>query len=251
MREDERDIRRDGPPECANEAMRDALPSLEHGRLTLPERRLVEAHLQDCGACVAELALLRDARQLFGRGTPALDLDRIAAAVAGATRPMPTADVIPIGSRAPSRTAVPAAPRRGWATRLAGGSGLRAAAAAIVVALGAGAFIVGRQGADERVPAQGAPLAVAAGVGGPEGSVPMAAAQRTGALSASGTDAGRAGAGQLAQADAPAPHALGERFTDLDDAELDAVLQAIEGEDASLPALEPVVLAPEYRGGGE
>jgi hypothetical protein len=46
-------------------------------------------------------------------------------------------------------------------------------------------------------------------------------------------------------------HALGERFDDLSDDELNAVLVALESDDASLPALEPAVLAPEYRGGGQ
>jgi hypothetical protein len=46
-------------------------------------------------------------------------------------------------------------------------------------------------------------------------------------------------------------HALGDRFGDLSEDELSAVLVALEGDDAALPALEPAMLAPEYRGGGE
>jgi hypothetical protein len=43
--------------------------------------------------------------------------------------------------------------------------------------------------------------------------------------------------------------ALGASFGDLDDAELAAVLAAIESDDAPLPALEPEGSAAEYRGG--
>jgi hypothetical protein len=48
-----------------------------------------------------------------------------------------------------------------------------------------------------------------------------------------------------------AGHALGDRFPDLSEDELSAVLVALEDDDAALPALEPAMLAPEYRGGGE
>ncbi|MDF1503704.1 hypothetical protein PYV61_12160, partial [Roseisolibacter sp. H3M3-2] len=46
-----------------------------------------------------------------------------------------------------------------------------------------------------------------------------------------------------------AGHVLGDGFEDLDDGELAAVLDAIEHDGASLPALEPVVFAPEFAGG--
>ena len=90
-------------PECADEAMRDALPAFEHGRLADRERRAVEAHVVGCDACTAELALLRDVRGAVGGDASTLDLDRLALAVVAATLrpsvPAGRADVIPLAPR--------------------------------------------------------------------------------------------------------------------------------------------------------
>lgn len=225
-------------PECADEAMRDALPALEHGRLTERERRAVESHLAVCASCADELALLREVRLSMRAAAPRLDLDRLAATVAAATRPaaMPRrADVIPLAPRL--------AARRPAASRWLGRGGLRAAAAALIVALGAGAVTVARQGE---------PTATTAATAAPAADAAAPTAD-TGVLAAAESPAGEEAATPRARRETAAvrgAHALGDGFDDLSDAELGAVLRAIEGEDASLPALEPAVLATEYRGGG-
>lgn len=231
-------------PECADEAMRDALPALEHGRLREHERRAVESHLAVCASCADELALLREVRLSMRAAAPRLDLDRLAATVAAATRPAAVAratdaDVIPLAPR-------PAA-RRPAASRWLGRGGLRAAAAALIVALGAGAVTVARQGEPT---ATTAVAASAAADGAPDAAAPTA---DTGVLAAAESPAGEEASTPRARRETAAvrgAHALGDGFDDLSDEELGAVLRAIEGEDASLPALEPAVLATEYRGGG-
>ncbi|GLC27301.1 zf-HC2 domain-containing protein [Roseisolibacter agri] len=227
-------------PECADEAMRDALPALEHGRLAERERRAVEAHLAGCGACTAELALLRDVRGAVGGDAPPLDLDRLALAVVAATvRPAASAptNVIPLAPRIARAERVSAA-RRWYA-----GGGLRAAAAALLVALGAGAVTVARR--DEPTTRSSA--------ANPPAAVLASASPTTDSAARPETTPSPAGS-EAPRVERPAAtgrsHALGEGFDDLTDEELRAVLRAIESDDASLPALEPAEHASEYRGGG-
>ena len=217
MRDHMRDDARFGAPECAEVELRDALPALEHGRLSDGDRRRLERHLEVCAACEAELALLRDVRMLATGGAPALDLDRIAAAVSGATvRPRAAAADERVVSLAAHRERTRAPARPSWTTRLTSGAGLRAAAALLIVAIGGAVFST--RGDDD----------------GPPRVSPAAE------LASAAADAGAA-----------AGHALGDQFEDLSDDELSAVLVALEDDDAALPALEPAVQAPEYRGGGE
>lgn len=213
---------RDRGLECANVEMRDALPSLAHARLSAGERQAVESHLEECVACTRELALLREVGGVLHAAGPTLDLERLAAAVTAATRAPSRAasrraDVIPL---APHQAAQTRPTGRRWGSGLTGAGGLRAAALALLVA-GAGAVAVGRQRVDTP-PAGPATLAPAA-------------------ESVAAIDAPIGGA--------TLEGALGSSFADLSDAELDVVLEALESEAASLPALEPVVQAPEYRGG--
>ncbi|MGZ8413421.1 MAG: zf-HC2 domain-containing protein [Gemmatirosa sp.] len=230
-----RDLNESRAPECADEAMRDALPALDHGRLPMVERQAVEAHVSVCAPCAEELALLRDVRQSVAAATPRLDLDRLAAAVAAATRPALAegADVIPIAPRLAARQAAPA---RGWMR-----GGMRAAAAALLMVAGVGAVTLARRG-QEPGDAPGASPVVATAPARSDGA--GAAAPAT--LATASPQAGPATGG----APARGTHVLGERFDDLSDAELDAVLLAIDDEEAELPALEPAVHASEYRGGG-
>ena len=216
MRDHMRDDARFGAPECTEVELRDALPALEHGRLSDADRRRLELHLEECAACEAELALLRDVRMLATGAAPALDLDRIAAAVSGATV-RPRAEVVDEGvvSLAARRERTRTASRPAWATRLTSGAGLRVAAALLIAVVGG---------------------AVVATSGGDEGAAPAVDAPTT--IELAGPAAGTA-------------HALGDQFQDLSDDELSAVLVALEDDDAALPALEPAVLAPEFRGGGE
>jgi anti-sigma factor RsiW len=217
-----RDQMQDRPPECGDEAMRDALPALDYGRLDAGRRRAVEAHLAGCVACVEELALLRGARGALSAGVPAIDVDRLAAAVAAATRSAAPVgaprhpDVVPLASRRPA-----------WAGRWTSRGGLRAAAALLVVALSAGALVTRSADAPDGAGATGAPTVAA--VAGPAAGGATPAAAAPGARAAS---------------------VLGDGFEDLSETELATVLDAIEGEGAALPALEPVVFAPEYAGGG-
>jgi anti-sigma factor RsiW len=66
--------------DCTNLEMRDLLPDLARGALTGPSLVAVERHLATCGACRAELALVRNAQAVLG-ATPPVDASRIAAAV--------------------------------------------------------------------------------------------------------------------------------------------------------------------------
>ena len=226
MRDQMRDDARFGAPECAEVELRDALPALEHGRLSDVDRRRLELHLEECAACEAELALLREVRMLATGAAPALDLDRIAAAVSSATVRPPVAmvddGVVSLAARR-ERARTPARPA--WATRLTSGAGLRVAAALLIAVVGGA--VVATSGEERSRPAVG--VAVTPATGG--ASTP---ATTTPAIELAGT-----------------AHALGDQFQDLSDDELSAVLVALEDDDAALPALEPAVLAPEFGGGGE
>jgi hypothetical protein len=80
--------------DCTNEAMRDLLPLLAHegpggdageamGRETLDRLR---AHVGDCAACRAELALLRSAASVIDGAVPRVDAAAISAGVNRALR---------------------------------------------------------------------------------------------------------------------------------------------------------------------
>ncbi len=232
MRDHMRDDARFGAPECPEVELRDALPAFEHGRLSDADRRRLELHLVECAACEAELALLRDVRMLAMGAAPALDLDRIAAAVSGATvRPRVAAVDDRVVSLAERRERAKSPVRPTWATRVTSGAGLRAAAALLIVVVGGA--VMATRGEDRAQPT-------------PSGAAVSAA---TASGSTSSTElAGAAGRGAVAGGTA---HALGDQFQDLSDDELSAVLVALEDDDAALPALEPAVLAPEFRGGGQ
>jgi hypothetical protein len=231
-----RDHGDDRAPECADEAMRDALPALDHGRLPAAERRALEAHLERCAACVAELSLLRGARTALADRAPTVDFERLAAGViAGTRRPASGTEVVPLAPRVERAAARPATATR-WAAR----GGLRAAAAVLVLALGAGAA-VSRLGGPSGTAADAASSATVVAAGPTRDSA-------TGAPPA-GTDASPTGPAAAGAAAATRGHVLGDGFEDLDERELAAVLDAIDDDGASLPALEPLVFAPEYLGG--
>jgi anti-sigma factor RsiW len=62
--------------DCANVEIREQLPELLHGKLDAAARARVEAHVASCAECAAELELLRAARAAFSR-TPAIDAAKI------------------------------------------------------------------------------------------------------------------------------------------------------------------------------
>lgn len=110
--------------DCLNVEIREMLPEQAAGSLQGESARRVTEHLDECVDCVHELTVLRSARSVLLRA-PAVDVSRIAAGVAAATRPRATAPV--------------RAPRRG---------GLRAAAALLLVAAGATSVALWNDAAD-------------------------------------------------------------------------------------------------------
>ncbi len=229
-----RDLTRD--PGCAD--ARDALPDLLHGRLAGETRAAVERHVASCGACAAEFALLRDARAAVRAGAPAVDVAAIAAAVRAATVPAAAPRQVPrLVPSAPGRAVTPpgvAAPSR-WRA----GRPVRALAATVLVAVGAGAAWLGRgaldPGAGRVADSALADAGVPRGGASPPGSTPAPVGSRQPAL--------------LASADAAAP-VLGARFDDLTDDELQAVIAAVEGSDRTLPSEEVAPAEPDVSGEG-
>ena len=71
--------------DCVNAEMRDELPALMHGRLSAERRALVEAHLDTCTDCRAELELLERVRASMAPA-PRVDTTSIAGAL---SRPGP------------------------------------------------------------------------------------------------------------------------------------------------------------------
>lgn len=81
--------------DCANDAVRDELPALLHGRLTAARRAAVEAHLATCAACAGELAVLREVHDALA-AAPAVD---VAAIVRALPRPAAGAAVVSLPAR--------------------------------------------------------------------------------------------------------------------------------------------------------
>ena len=100
--------------DCPNGLMRDQLPGYVHGRLSAADASRVDAHLEGCDECRAEVALLGKARAALSLGVPRID---VASVVAALPAPRVTR------RRAPRRFAVLASWRY-------------AAAAALVLAVG-------------------------------------------------------------------------------------------------------------------
>ena len=66
--------------DCLNPEVRDALPDLIHGRLSELDTATLTAHVESCGACRAELALLREV-QATAPIAPWIDITRVASAL--------------------------------------------------------------------------------------------------------------------------------------------------------------------------
>ena len=101
--------------ECTNGELRDLLPELANDRLDAESRKRVEAHVASCEECAEELALLRALRPSLLR-EPAVDTQRIAAAVLARTREA--------SSRAPARAGL----STGWRVAMAAAALLAAGA---------------------------------------------------------------------------------------------------------------------------
>ena len=65
--------------DCPNAEMRDALPELMFDEMEASHRATVQAHVNECHDCAAELALLQRVRK--GVASPAVDVQRIVQAL--------------------------------------------------------------------------------------------------------------------------------------------------------------------------
>jgi anti-sigma factor RsiW len=87
--------------DCVNREAREALPDLLHGRLSALDTATMNAHVESCTACRAELELLREIRSSAPLA-PSLDYARIAASVpayGGAAVAIPSRPSIRAGLR--------------------------------------------------------------------------------------------------------------------------------------------------------
>lgn len=193
--------------ECINTEVREALPDLLNGRLSALDTATMNAHVEACAECRAELELLREIRD--SRIVPQMDAVRIASAIA----PYAGASVI-----APQHV------RRSIISRL---GVLRIAAAAVFVAAGGWALSTSpywpasKAAVGERVVAV-APVAATSAASEP--AAPGVAAQPA---------ATRAGAETEV-----ASLSLVGGTDDLSDADLEKLVSDIETIDA-IPAAEP------------
>lgn len=113
--------------DCVNAEIRDQLPDLVHDRLGAAERTVVLAHVESCIDCRDELQLLRDARAMYARGVPRVDVAYVVGALPKAPAAHPTREL-------------PARPRaRTW-------SDWRIAAAITLLIAGGGSYAVMRSG---------------------------------------------------------------------------------------------------------
>ena len=195
--------------ECMNTEVREALPDLLNGRLSALDTATMNAHVEACAECRAELELLREIRG--SRIVPRMDAARIAAAIP----PYDGEHVI-----------APAHVRGSIISRV---GVLRIAAAAVFVAAGGWALSTSsnwsdaRAGASERAVA--APVAPAAETPGAARTVASPAVSEPAAAKASaGTEV--------------ASLSLVGGTDDLSDADLEKLTSDIETIDA-IPAEDP------------
>jgi anti-sigma factor RsiW len=199
--------------DCPNAEMRDLLPDLLHDRLTANVRAEVTAHVASCVDCREELALIRSLQALVVVKAPRVDV----ASVVNALPKPPRRDVTPIVAR-----------RRSWADwRIA-------AAVTLMVAGGSSVALLNR--APKMVDsALVAPVAMNTPLDtqiAPSGAAPtraslpetVATTTRT-AESGDGVELGAGG-----------------RLSDLDDAQLKALIDEI-GQMKAVPITEPEPVA--------
>lgn len=129
--------------DCPNGMMRDQLPEYVHGLLSAADASRVDAHLEGCADCRAEVALLGKARVALSLGAPRID---VASVVAALPAPRVTA------RRAPRRASRRFAVAASWRY---------AAAAALVLVVGSSAlWRRAPGGADQRVADSSSAVAV-------------------------------------------------------------------------------------------
>jgi anti-sigma factor RsiW len=189
--------------DCVNAEIRDQLPDLVHDRLSAADRTVVLAHVEGCVDCREELQLLRDARAMFTRGVPRVDVAYVVGALPKAPAPPPA--ISTNGAGVPAR-------RRAW-------SDWRIAAAVTLLIAGGGSYAVLRDG----------------GVVTPD----TAAVAITGATTEAGANTVAALVEPIAGDDQPAPvGSMDTRLGDLTEDQLNTLLNDIENLRA-IPASEP------------
>jgi hypothetical protein len=245
--------------DCSRDDIRDLLPELLHDQLDPEERARAEQHLAECADCAAELRLLRSMRAA-AFPTPALNVDRIAAAVresiaakASADASASADDVTPIAQvrRRVSVTPHADAPRRTRRSVQRGSASWisthwRIAATIALVAAGAGGFALSRgAGAPFSKAEPETTLAAAEAAGNSEGDAapkrqaksvePSAGAAAAAPLAAVPQMADVAGdAADLSESSLISGYTLSE----LSESDMEALLQSVDDLEA-LPELEP------------
>jgi hypothetical protein len=113
--------------DCVNAEIRDQLPDFVHDRLEAAERAVVLAHVEGCVDCREELQLLRDAKAMYARGVPRVDVAYVVGALPKAPAARPAREL-------PTRRRT-----RPW-------SDWRIAAAVTLLLAGGGSYAVMRSG---------------------------------------------------------------------------------------------------------
>jgi anti-sigma factor RsiW len=200
--------------DCMNTEVRDALPDLLNGRLSKLDTATMNAHVESCAACRSELALLREARA-SSLLTPALDIDRMAAAIP------------PYGG---SRVTLPAArEQHGAGSRL-----WKFAAAAVLVVAGGWIVSTARNDAGSDLPRAAATSPAAEQVE----SSPDASPSSVDVASGSGVAASSKVPGAKPAEVQVASLSLVEGMSDISDSDLEQLVADLDAIDA-IPADEP------------
>ena len=202
--------------ECTNLEMRDLLPDFVRGALSAPSSTELEDHLATCAQCRAELRLLRDAHAMLS-ATPSVDAPRIVAAIKRSSGIRRDATVAVAAGRRRRTWNVATPSRRVWL-----------AAASIVAVVGAAVLASAKM----RTPASRAVAPVVVEVEQPR------------APTAVGTEPTEPVSPRSAT---HAELVMGGGVSDLADADLESLLQALDDVDTQLD-VEPAVVMPVLEG---
>ena len=220
--------------DCVMTEVRDALPDLAHGRLSELDTATMNAHVESCADCRAELALLREVRDAAPLA-PSMDAARIASLLP------------PYGGAAVVRH-LPVEPAQQSAWRYS----LLAVSAAAVFVIGGLTFssMKNQTGRDaSSIAASTTPLSVAAPS---EGSTNSPATEGVVAATPATTTTNERARAMAAGEQQVASLSLVGGTQDLSESELETLLAELDGMD-SIPAAEPqsVTLSVEDIEGGQ
>ena len=204
--------------DCINAEVRDALPDLLHGRLSDLDRSTMKAHVESCADCRAELALMERIRA-YAPVAPSIDVSRVVSLLPA---PLPPAEQPSLAMVAAQRSPISMV--------------LKLAAAAALVVAGALTLSNARSTASPGASVAIAPAPTSGEVAAPSvqtSPVPTQVAIATPAIS-------------TPVKHVAAPAAAGLSLTggvqDLTDAQLEALLKAVDSVDG-LPAAEPEAIS--------